>query len=184
MHQFDPLELRVALRNWPTGVSVITTTHEDQPVGVVVGSFSSVSLAPPLVGFFVGQTSTTWPSIEQSGTFCVNVLSSSQTGLVQMFGKPAASRFDEIRYSASSLGDPVIVGCVASIGCRIEDVTDAGDHFFVTGRVVDVATDPLQQPLLFVHGGFSKPRALGQANPELPCASVSELADLSQLILN
>lgn len=51
--KFDVKELRNILGHYPTGVCVITGMNPDHaPVGMVVGSFTSVSLDPPLVGFF------------------------------------------------------------------------------------------------------------------------------------
>jgi flavin reductase (DIM6/NTAB) family NADH-FMN oxidoreductase RutF len=43
---------RQVLGNYPTGVAAITAmTADGVPVGMVVGTFTSVSLDPPLVGF-------------------------------------------------------------------------------------------------------------------------------------
>ena len=63
----DPSDYRRVLGFFPTGVTVIATHHEDRAVGLAVGSFFSVSLDPPLVGFCVGHQSTSWKVIEQSG---------------------------------------------------------------------------------------------------------------------
>lgn len=52
---------------------------------MVVGSFASVPLDPPLVGFFPDKGSTSWPRIERAGKFCVNVLASDQEQLCRRF---------------------------------------------------------------------------------------------------
>ncbi|WP_336621013.1 MULTISPECIES: flavin reductase family protein [unclassified Sinorhizobium] len=50
---FDDKVFRETLSHYPTGVAVITAeTEGDGPVGMVVGSFTAVSLRPPLVAFF------------------------------------------------------------------------------------------------------------------------------------
>lgn len=44
-----PEEFRLAMRNWATGVSVVTTQYQDVRHGMTVNSFTSISLTPPLV---------------------------------------------------------------------------------------------------------------------------------------
>ena len=62
----DPARFRSVLGHYPTGVCVVTGCPEgDRAVGLVVGSFTSVSLDPPLVGFFAGNWSTSWPLIRK-----------------------------------------------------------------------------------------------------------------------
>src|SRR3546814_16679310 len=73
----DPGEFRRILGHLPTGVSVITAlTGENHPIGMVVGTFTSVSLAPPLVGFLPDRNSKTWPCITAAGHFCAHILAS------------------------------------------------------------------------------------------------------------
>ncbi|MFM6931786.1 MAG: flavin reductase family protein, partial [Novosphingobium sp.] len=75
----DPAVFRRVLGNYPTGVTVVTAMGEDgQPIGMVVGTFTSVSLDPPLVGFLPDKRSSSWPQIEKAGHFCVNVLARDQ----------------------------------------------------------------------------------------------------------
>lgn len=51
--EIDPGLLRETLGQYPTGVAVVTAVAEDgSPVGMVVGTFSSVSMSPPLIAFF------------------------------------------------------------------------------------------------------------------------------------
>ena len=56
----DPGRFRHVLGHYPTGVTVVTAKEPDgTPVGMVIGSFTSVSLDPPLVAFFPGCSSMT-----------------------------------------------------------------------------------------------------------------------------
>ena len=78
----DPDLFRHVLGHYPTGVTVVTARAPDgTPIGMVIGSFTSVSLDPPLVAFFPGRSSTTWPRIMAGGAFCVNVLAAGQERL-------------------------------------------------------------------------------------------------------
>ena len=76
---FDEAKFRQVLGHYPTGVVVVTAIGDDgEPAGLAIGSFSSVSLDPPLVAFFPGKSSSSWPRIESAGTFCVNILGADQ----------------------------------------------------------------------------------------------------------
>ena len=59
----DGARFRQVLGHFPTGVTVITAITDAGPVGLAVGSFSSVSLDPPLVAFCAGKSSTSYPKM-------------------------------------------------------------------------------------------------------------------------
>lgn len=74
----DAAHFRHVLGRFPTGVTVIAAMAGGTPCGFAVGSFFSVSLGPPLVGFCAGKGSTSWPGIRAAGSFCANVLAEDQ----------------------------------------------------------------------------------------------------------
>jgi len=143
--EFDSKHFRTVLGHLPTGVSVVTgVNREGVKWGITIGSVVSVSLDPPLVGFFPGVGSTSWPQIEQGGGFCVNVLTASQDELCWRFAKEptdGGDRFDGVPSHLNASGMPVLEGTLAQIDCSIESVTPAGDHYFVLGRVRELALD-------------------------------------------
>ena len=47
----DSREFRRILGHYPTGVCAVTSVNASGPMGMIVGSFTSVSLDPPLVAF-------------------------------------------------------------------------------------------------------------------------------------
>lgn len=154
---FDSARFRQVLGHLPTGVVIVTGLDaEAQPVGVTIGSFVSVSLDPPYVGFFIGK-SRSWPDIAKGTLFCANVLSDDQTELCWRFAKDpvdgAANRFDGLEWQKSSNGLPVLSGILASIECTVESVTPAGDHQFVLGRVTSMdTTDITNDAMVFYKG--------------------------------
>lgn len=155
----DPVLFRQVLGSYPTGVCVITAFDEhDQPAGMVVGTFTSVSLDPPLVGFLPDKSSSTWPKIEQAGRFCVNVLGSDQQQLCrQVAGK--GDKFAGIDLTVSDHGLPVLPDAICCIECTIRSVTEAGDHWFVLGDVLRMETARDSDPMLFHrgrYGGFAE----------------------------
>ena len=103
----DPQEFRRIMSHYPTGVCVITARGHDGPVGMVVGSFTSVSLDPMLVAFLPDRRSTTWPRIEAAGHFCVNVLAHGQQGSVcRRFASKGEDKFAGVPNRLSSWGRP------------------------------------------------------------------------------
>lgn len=153
----DLRRFRNVLGQYPTGVCVITASQESGTrAGFVVGSFTSISLDPPLVGFFADKKSSSWPKIEAAGRFCVNILSADQENLCRQFASKAEDKFAEVRTRTSGLGSPIIEEVVAWIDCELESVADAGDHYFVMGRVRDLAIESGALPLLFFQGGYGR----------------------------
>ena len=157
----DAAAFRKAMANYPTGVAIVTGAGADgQPLGMVIGSFTSVSLEPMLVGFLPTHTSWTWAQIAKSGRFRVNVLSCEQAGLSQQFATAGESKFDGLAWTVSDFGNPVIAGSVLGIECAVHDQLEAGDHLFVLGRVLECAADSGPSPLLFHRGAYAAVEAL------------------------
>ena len=155
MTAIDPQDYRRTLGNYPTGVVIITGVDTEGPVGLAIGSFASVSLDPPLVGFLPDKGSSSWPKIHESGSFCVNVLASDQLDVCRAFASRGGDKYQSIDWTPGPTGSPVIDGVVAWIDCTIERVDEAGDHWFVLGRVVEmqVPRDDVG-PLLFLRGAY------------------------------
>jgi flavin reductase (DIM6/NTAB) family NADH-FMN oxidoreductase RutF len=152
----DSGKYRQVLGHFTTGVTVITAAAEAGPVGLAVGSFSSVSLEPPLVGFFADKGSTSWPKIEGTGSFCVNILGEHQEDVCRRFASKDPDKFAGLGWKATGSGSPLIDDVIAWIDCDIDQVVEAGDHFLVLGAVreLDVAHDG--PPLLFFRGGYGR----------------------------
>jgi flavin reductase (DIM6/NTAB) family NADH-FMN oxidoreductase RutF/DNA-binding IclR family transcriptional regulator len=163
----DARWFRQVLGQYPTGVCVVTATPPDgRHAGFVVGSFTSVSLDPPLVAFFPDKGSTSWPRIQSARSFCVNVLSASQEDVCRRFASRVADKFDGLSFRRSPSGSPIVDGVVAWIDCDLESVQDAGDHYIVLGRVRELDVDSPSLPLLFFQGGYGRfaPLSLAAAN--------------------
>jgi flavin reductase (DIM6/NTAB) family NADH-FMN oxidoreductase RutF len=157
--RIEAATFREVLGHYPTGVCVITAMGADgAPVGMVVGSFSSVSLDPPLVGFFPDRRSLSWPLIQAAGHFCVNVLASDQVALCRQIASPG-DKFKDVEYTVSPHGLPVLEEAMAAIECRVEQVIEAGDHWLVLGRVLGLEARRDADPMLFfrgTYGGFAR----------------------------
>lgn len=153
----DSATFRRVLGHYPTGVCVVTAAGEDgAPVGMVVGSFTSVSLDPPLVAFFPAKSSGSWPRIERVGRFCVNVLASDQQGLCRQIASPGPDKFAGVSHRVSGNGSPILDGVVAWIDCTLHAVHEAGDHYIALGRVAALEVERPDRPLLFFQGSYGE----------------------------
>lgn len=152
----DAARFRAVLGHFPSGIAAVTSRDaRGRPVGMTVASFTSVSLDPPLVAFLPGKTSSTFPVIAERGTFCVNVLAADQERICSALSVSGGDKFAEVTWHPGPHGDPVVDGAVAWIGCTIEAVHDAGDHYIVIGRVDDLDADSTASPLLFFQSRFN-----------------------------
>ena len=153
---FDEARFRQVLGHFTTGVTVITANAPDGPVGLAVGSFASVSLDPPMVGFFPDRGSSSWPKIESSGHFCVNVLAETQEDVCRRFASKGEDKFRGLGWHEASSGSPVLDGVLAWIDCDIEAIHPGGDHDIVVGRVRDLDASDEHGPLVFYRGGYGR----------------------------
>jgi 3-hydroxy-9,10-secoandrosta-1,3,5(10)-triene-9,17-dione monooxygenase reductase component len=151
----DQTLFRQVLGCYPTGVCAITACGDDgAPIGMVIGSFTSVSLDPPLIGFLPAKNSSSWPQIEAVGHFCVNVLASDQMDVCRQLAAKGPDKFAEVNFALSDHGHPVIMDGIARIDCTLRSVIDAGDHWFVLGTVLSLETMRDGDPMLFYRGKY------------------------------
>ncbi|MFZ4515005.1 MAG: flavin reductase family protein [Acidimicrobiia bacterium] len=151
----DPASFRAALGHFATGVTVVTATDGEEPLGVAANAFTSVSLDPPLVLFCAANASATWPRIRAARGFCVNVLGADQEDLCRRFAMSGVDRFAHTGYRLSAAtGAPILDEVLAYVDCVPEREVDAGDHVIVIGRVIDLGTLSARDPLLFYRGGY------------------------------
>lgn len=124
------------MRHVPSNVAVVTALHDGAPEGMTVGSFTSASLDPPLVSFFVGKTSTTWPLIESAGRFCVNVLAGHRPYVAAAFSARDCDRFRERPWTPSPLGSPRRDDLLVWLDCELyavhESVTTSSSRAWST----------------------------------------------------
>ena len=151
----DTSEFRRTLGAFCTGVAIVTGFDQGNPTGFTAQSLVSLSLSPPLIGLSPAKTSDTWKCIRPSQRFCANILSRAQAGLCRTFATKGADRFSGVRWHPSATGLPVLDGVVAYVCCTLEAEHETGDHFFVVGRVDELALLREQaEPLAFLRGAF------------------------------
>ena len=152
---FDTQQFKQAMGRFTTGLTIVAGIEEDEPVGFTCQSFVSLSIDPPYVAVAPARTSTSWPRIARSGSFCVNVLGDHQRELCRGFAASGGKKFEGVPWRRSRVsGSPVIDGCIAWIDCNVELVHDAGDHELILGRVLDIGTGD-GTPLLYFRSRYA-----------------------------
>jgi flavin reductase (DIM6/NTAB) family NADH-FMN oxidoreductase RutF/DNA-binding IclR family transcriptional regulator len=182
----DQHTMRHVLGHYPTGVCVITAIADDgAPVAMTVGTFTSVSLDPPLVGFLPAQASKSFAKLRTASGFCVNVLSADQEALCRAFASSIEDKFAGVAWHPSPSGRPILDGAVAWIDATFEQIVEVGDHFMVTGLVTDLDAPGQGLPLLFFERGYGRFTPL-QYVPKSPAAliSVMQQVEASRHILD
>lgn len=152
-NRFDARDLRRALGQYATGVTVVTTLHDGERYGMTANSFTSVSLNPPLVLWAAAKSSPSLVAFEASDRFAVNVLAADQHHLSRQFATSGNDKFDGVPLQdgpPSSL--PLLEGAVAHFVCRRTQRVEAGDHVVFLGEVEEYGA-PGGEPLVF-HSGF------------------------------
>ncbi|MEU8207274.1 flavin reductase family protein [Streptosporangium sp. NPDC049046] len=153
----DAESFRRALAVHAAGVVVVTAQVNGVPVGLTATSFSSVSLTPPLVSFYVDRSSTTWPRLRQADHFAVNVLASDQAEVASRFARKGVDRFAApTSWTPGHLGTPLLGGVSAHLVCAPHSTVDIGDHVLVVGLVIETGLEPGGRPLLYHQGRFGR----------------------------
>lgn len=153
--QFDARRFRDVVGNFASGIVIVTSVHDGEPAGLTCQSFYSVSLEPPLVSFSVSTSSRTYPKIQETGQFCVNLLAASQFGISTQFAMSGTDKWAGICWRPTETGNPIISGGIGWIDCLIDSEYVAGDHVIVIGRVRGINIENFDEdPLLYFRGQY------------------------------
>ena len=154
----DARAFREALGRFATGVALVTAAPDGEPAGLIVNSFTSVSLEPPLVAFCPARSSFTWQRMRRTRRFGVNVLEEGHEDFALRATPAAADRFAGIEWEFGPGGAPLLTSALATLECEIVAEYPAGDHWIVVGLVDGIRTRELGRPLIFVDGAFATVR--------------------------
>jgi flavin reductase (DIM6/NTAB) family NADH-FMN oxidoreductase RutF len=147
-------EFRAALSRFPSGVTVVATRDaEGRLHGITVSAFCSVSLEPPRVLICIDKSTGSHEALKTTGLFAVNILSSSQQQLSERFASMIENKFEGVEFETNIDGMPVLVGCLATLECRVTGSYDGGDHSIFVAEVEQAAVND-GDPLLYFRGDY------------------------------
>jgi 3-hydroxy-9,10-secoandrosta-1,3,5(10)-triene-9,17-dione monooxygenase reductase component len=150
-----PRRFRDTLGLFATGVAVVITEVDGEALGMTVNAVSSVSLDPMLVLFCPGRKTRIAHHIERLTGFTINVLRHDQQALSTYFAGGWHEETPPPYRLIPARSAPRLEGCLACIDCTKHQIIEAGDHWLVLGRVVELHTGVLpHRPLLFYSGRY------------------------------
>lgn len=152
---FDPKVFREVMGHYPTGVAVVTgRTDDGELLALVVGTFSSVSLDPPIVSFMPMKSSRTFERLRSCKSLCINILGGEQQAEMLAIAQRRQNKLDGIDWYPSPSGDPILRNSIAWIDTTLGEIVEAGDHWIALCDVKDLQVTNAVAPLLFFQGGY------------------------------
>ncbi|WP_258911518.1 flavin reductase family protein [Pseudomonas putida] len=148
---------RGAMGRFASSVTLVTTVDEHCcPHGLAATAFSSVSMDPASALVCVNRSSSASPIIKRSGLFCVNMLQKEHEALCAIFSKPELRdrRFVDGDWAVGVNGLRYLADAQASIFCEVVQEVEYGSHTIFIGNVVNVMTQSLESPLVYMGGRF------------------------------
>lgn len=148
----DPESLRIAMRRWSTGVTVVTTNYQAERHGMTVSSFTSVSLQPPTVLVSLQKGTRTHELVSAARFFGVTILTSEQQEISDRFAgriPDTEDRFAGLETIRLESGVDLLADGLAFFDCRVVATYEVGSHTLFIGHVLAVQTGLDSQPLVY-----------------------------------
>lgn len=151
----DPLVVRHAFAQFPSGVAVMAVDIDGVKHALVASSFMvGVSLDPCLGAVAVQKTSETWPLIKEAGSLGVSILGKGQNDLTRkLASKNRAERFEQVAIEVGDQGAVFIRGAALWLECSVYEVSEAGDHWMVLLEVTRLGVGE-NEPLVWHRAKF------------------------------
>lgn len=162
--------LKRVMSSWPTGVGLITTTSSqvdgltgsvgepravDKPVGILCNSLASISLEKKLILWSVDHSSSTYQYWMDAKTWAVHFLADDQQNIIEQFKqKGALNKFENIEYSLSKEGNPILSGAVAILHCNTVNFVKTYDHTVILGEVINLEIFD-KNPMVYAFSKFT-----------------------------
>jgi len=153
----DADTLRRTMRQWATGVTIVTARADDQLHGMTVSSFTSISLEPPLVLVSLANNARTADLIRRARFFGVTILAEGQQETSNTFAgrvPDSEDRFAGIETEVLQSGAPFIKGGLAYLDCRLVAEYATGTSNLFIGEVIDAQADEGPKPLLYFNRDY------------------------------
>ncbi|KMY67277.1 hypothetical protein AAU61_10485 [Desulfocarbo indianensis] len=131
----DPA-LRQALSAMHYGLYFLATGSLRKPQGMLVSWVSQVSGYPPKIMAAVRENREVLSSLEARAAYALCLLPGKDRELYRLLARKADERFIGLGLQQGPLELPVPQGCLAALGCAIENVYRPGDHVLMVGRVM------------------------------------------------
>lgn len=147
------------MRNWATGVTVVSAQHEGVRHGMTVSSFTSLSLSPPLVLVSLEKGTQTHRLVQTAGHFGVTILGQEQVEISNIFAgrkSEGEDRFAGLETFTLATGAPILCDGLGALDCMTRSTFDAGTQTVFVGEVLAVKNGGAAPPLIYFDRGYRK----------------------------
>lgn len=155
--------MKLAFREHPAGVAIITAQTPEGPVGLTASSVASVAVDPPALSFSVTKATGSAGGVLDAPTFVVHLLDARHAGLAQTFAVSGTERFTpEQGWGTLATGEPVLEKVRIALRCRALQITEVGSSAVVVAEVLDAhfgVTADTHEPMVYLNRQF---RQLGE----------------------
>ena len=154
-----PEELRKAMRNWATGITIVTAAHEGTQHGMTVSSFTSLSLEPPMISVSLYKTSRTHGLVSASGRFGVTILADDQEEISNRFAGRIPDTDDRlVGLDLESLVSdaPFITGGLTFFDCRVSQSLSVGTNTLFIAEILAARSRDDGDPLIYFNQKYQR----------------------------
>jgi flavin reductase (DIM6/NTAB) family NADH-FMN oxidoreductase RutF len=151
-------QFKYVMRQWASGVSIVTMQTEERRHGLTVSGFLSISPEPPLVLISIGQELASDSLLQASGAYAVHFLRDDQHELSDRFAGRLGEvdRFEGLTLHTAATGAPILDDCLAWLDCRVVSTQVVGDHTLFVGEVVAAGVIDAAKPLIYWNADYRR----------------------------
>ncbi|MCK5413709.1 MAG: flavin reductase family protein [Candidatus Pacebacteria bacterium] len=127
-------------------VSLITSNHNGTKNVFTVSWLCSVSNNPSMAMISVDKKRRSFPLIEQSGKYVINIPNIKMLKDVIYCGNVSAKEKDkfkerDLKFSVSENNGIILDDAIAYVECEVVNKCDIGDHVLFIGKIIDAYAD-------------------------------------------
>ena len=147
----DNRTFRDAMGKFATGITIVSTEHKEEIIGMTVNAFMSISLNPKLIAISIDESASLYKQFQEAKTFGVSILKEEQKEISMIFAKQI-KKDREINFISQD-HVPVIDNSLAMLSCRVQDRITAGDHLIIIAEVTELTINE-GEPILYSGGAY------------------------------
>ena len=157
MTAIDPTTFKDMMSAVAQTVTVVTTNHGDEPIGLTVSAFVSVSASPPIVLVCIDKAVSSLDAFEDAAGYTVNFLPDDAADVAMVFATHGLDRFALVAThpAPGGVGGPVLDIAYGHFECRLVHRLEMGDHWVFFGEVIGGGRDDEDiDPLVWLKRSF------------------------------
>jgi flavin reductase (DIM6/NTAB) family NADH-FMN oxidoreductase RutF len=151
--------MRRVMRQWLTGVAVLTVREGDEMRGMTCNSFNSVSDNPATVLVSIRHGSRTHDMVMETRRFSLSILPADQQEWADRFAGVNGDlheKFDDVPHRLGESGAPLIDGALGYFECRVVSTHNTGGStLFIAELDVAEPGDEESKPLARFHSRYT-----------------------------